>query len=143
MPFSTETFLAVLALTGVVILSTSLMSGLVERANVPQIAVFLLLGASLGPAGLGLLSIELDSPFLRVVATLALALVLFTDAVTLNLTETRKNFRLASLILGPGTLLAAGAIAALAKFVLGWDWASSLVLAAAIASTDPVMLRGL
>ena len=143
MPFSTETFLAVLALTGVVILITSLMSGLVERANVPQIAVFLLLGASLGPAGLGLLNIELDSPFLRVVATLALALVLFTDAVTLNLTETRKNFRLASLILGPGTLLAAAAIAALAKFVMGWDWASAFVLAAAIASTDPVMLRGL
>jgi sodium/hydrogen antiporter len=141
MPFQAEAFIATLALAGVVVLITALMSGLVERANVPQIGVFLLLGAVLGPSCLGLLDIGLDSPFLRVVATLALALVLFSDAVTLNLTETRKNLRLATVILGPGTLLAAGVMAALAHFLLGWDWPIALMLASAIASTDPVMLR--
>jgi NhaP-type Na+/H+ or K+/H+ antiporter len=132
-----------LALSGAVIVLTSLMSGLVERANLPQVAVFLLLGLGIGPSGLGLMDIGLDSPVLRVVATLGLALVLFTDAVTLNLTETRKHLRLASLILGPGTLLAAFGTALLAHYLLNIDWASSFVIAAALASTDPVMLRGL
>src|SRR5688572_1059393 len=140
---TTEAFIAVLGLVGAVIVLTSLMSGWVERANLPQVAVFLLLGAVLGPAALGLMDVGLDSPVLRVVATLGLALVLFTDAVTLNFTEVRRRLRLAILILGPGTLAAAGVVAVLGRWLLGLDWASSFVLAAPIASTDPVMLRGL
>ena len=45
---TTEMFIAVLGLVGAVIMFTALMSGWVERANLPQVAVFLLLGAVLG-----------------------------------------------------------------------------------------------
>src|SRR5687768_911992 len=140
---TTEMFVAVLGLVGAVIMFTSLMSGWVERANLPQVAVFLLLGAVLGPAMLGLMDVGLESPVLRVVATLGLALVLFTDAVTLNFAEVKRRLRLAMVILGPGTLIAAAIIAVLGRWLLGLDWASAFVLAAPIASTDPVMLRGL
>ncbi len=140
---TTEMFIAVLGLVGAVIMFTALMSGWVERANLPQVAVFLLLGAVLGPAVLGLMDFGLESPVLRVVATLGLALVLFTDAVTLNFDEVRRRLRLATVILGPGTLIAAAIIAVLGRWLLGLDWASAFVLAAPIASTDPVMLRGL
>lgn len=103
----------------------------------------MLLGLVLGPSVLGLMEVGLGSSALRVFATLGLALVLFTDAVTLKLGEASEHLRLASLILGPGTLLATGAMAVLAHYLLGLDWAASVVLAAALASTDPVMLRGL
>ncbi len=72
--FNTEMFVAVLALIGTVILISALLSGLIERSGVPQVAVFLGLGAVLGPAGMGLLDITLESPVLRVVATLSLVL---------------------------------------------------------------------
>lgn len=140
---TTEAFIAVLGLVGAVIMFTSLMSGWVERANLPQVAIFLLLGAVLGPVSLGLMDVGLESPVLRVVATLGLALVLFTDAVTLNFGEVGRRLRLATLILGPGTLIAAAVIAVLGKWLLDLDWASAFVLAAPVASTDPVMLRGL
>jgi NhaP-type Na+/H+ or K+/H+ antiporter len=143
MPFTTEAFIATLALAGAVIVITSLMSGLVERANLPQVAVFLLLGLVIGPSVLGIMRIEIGSPVLRVVSTLGLALVLFTDAVTLNLSETRKHARLSFLILIPGTLLSAAAIAGLGRWLLGFGWPYAFMLGAAIASTDPVMLRGL
>ena len=51
-----------LALVGAVILIAALLSGLVERSGVPQVAIFLALGAALGPAGLAALAVELESP---------------------------------------------------------------------------------
>jgi sodium/hydrogen antiporter len=50
---SAEALTATLALVGIVILISALLSGLVERSRLPQVAVFLALGAALGPAGLG------------------------------------------------------------------------------------------
>src|SRR4028118_502669 len=110
--FSGEGFAIILALIGVVIMIAALISGLIERSNLPQVAVFLALGAVLGPPGLGIVNITLESPVLRVVATLSLTLVLFTDALSLNIREVRKQLGLTLLVLGPGTLLSATLIAA-------------------------------
>ncbi len=134
---------AVLALISVVIIVAALISGLIERSNLPQVAVFLALGALLGAPGLGLLNIELGSPELRVVATLSLALVLFTDAVGLNLSEVRAHARLALLVLGPGTLLTAVLVTLAGWWLLGLPLAAAAIVGGALASTDPVLLRGL
>ena len=132
-----------LALIGAVIAVSAMLSGFVEKSNFPQVAVFLLLGAVLGPSGVGALHIDLGSPALRIVATLGLALVLFTDALSLNLPQVRKQGRLAGVILGPGTLLAVLAIGLGGYFLLGLPATHAAILAAALASTDPVLLRGL
>jgi NhaP-type Na+/H+ or K+/H+ antiporter len=141
-PLSAEALTATLALVGIVILVSSLLSGLVERSRLPQVAVFLALGAALGPAGLGMLNLTLDSPAVRVVATLSLTLVLFTDAVTLDIAEARRHSKLAFLVLGPGTLLSAALTAFVAWGILGLSPAAAAILGAALASTDPVLLRG-
>jgi NhaP-type Na+/H+ or K+/H+ antiporter len=140
---SAASLAAVLALVGLVIVVAALLSGYIEKSDLPQVAVFLGLGAALGPAGLGLLDVRLDSPILHVVATLSLALVLFTDAVSLNIPEARRNSGLALLVLGPGTFLSAALIALAAWWLLGLPPAAAIVLGAALASTDPVLLRGL
>lgn len=142
-PFNTELFLATLALVGAVIVISALLSGLIDRTGLPQAAVFLLLGALIGPSGLGLVEAGIDSPVLRVVATMSLALVLFTDAVSLNLGEVRRNGLLAFLVVGPGTLLSAVLMAVAAWGLLGLPPAAAAILGAALASTDPVLLRGL
>ncbi|MGH9198978.1 MAG: cation:proton antiporter, partial [Acidimicrobiia bacterium] len=141
--FSPQFFVLTLALVGVVIIIAALLSGLIDRSDLPQVGVFLALGAILGPAGLGLLNVTLESPILRVVATLSLVLVLFTDAVSLSIAEVRRHGRLAFLVLGPGTLLTAGLVAVAGWSLLGLSPASAAILGAALASTDPVMLRGL
>ena len=71
-----ETFIATVALIGIVILVASLLSGVVERTGVPQVAIFLLLGATLGPFGLNVFDLALESTALRALATLGLVLVL-------------------------------------------------------------------
>lgn len=125
------------------IVISSLLSGFVERTGLPQVAVFLALGALIGPYGLGLFNVTLDSPILRVVATLSLALVLFMDAVSLNVAELRAHRLLGFLVLGPGTLLSAALISAAAMWLLGVPLVFAAMLGAALASTDPVLLRGI
>jgi NhaP-type Na+/H+ or K+/H+ antiporter len=141
--FSAESLAAALAIIGIVIIISALLSGLIERSGLPQVAVFLALGAALGHFGLRVLNIGLDSGALRVVATLSLALVLFTDAVSLNIAEVKRRGGLALRLLGPGTLLTAALIALAGWLLLGIPASGAAILGAALASSDPVLLRGL
>jgi sodium/hydrogen antiporter len=141
--FSPELFLSTLALIGAVIVISALLSGFVEKTGLPQVAVFLALGAAIGPAGLNLINVDLHSPILRVVGTLSLVLVLFTDAVSVNVREVRKHRLLSFLVLGPGTLFSALLIAVFSWWLLDLSPAAALILGAALASTDPVLLRAL
>lgn len=139
----THALVAALAIIGIVIVVSALLSGLVDKSGLPHVAVFLCIGAALGPAGLGLFNTTLESTVLRVVATLSLTLVLFTDAVTLSMTEVKRNAGLAFRMLGPGTILCAALTALAAWWLLQIPPAPAAILGAALASTDPVLLRGL
>lgn len=140
--FSPEMFLYTLGLIGAVIMISALFSGAIERSGVPQVAVFLAIGAVIGPAGFQMIHADVGSPILRVVSTLSLTLVLFTDAVSLNLKEVRTQKWLSFLVLGPGTVMTAGMVAVLAWALLGLQPALAAILGAALSSTDPVLLRG-
>jgi NhaP-type Na+/H+ or K+/H+ antiporter len=87
--------------------------------------------------------VTLHSPILRVVATLSLVLVLFTDAVSVSIAEMRRHGALAFRVLGPGTLLSAALTSMAAWKLLGLPFPAAAILGAALASTDPVMLRSL
>jgi NhaP-type Na+/H+ or K+/H+ antiporter len=121
----------------------ALLSGVVDRWRVPQVAVFLLLGLVLGSNGLGVIAFGLQSSTLQSIATIALVLVLFTDAVSIDVAAMRKYRRLAGVVLGPGTVITAALIAVAAWGLLGFSPASAVILGSALASTDPVMMRGL
>lgn len=136
-----EQLVPILALVGGVIIVASLISGLADRNSVPLVAAFLALGVLLGPHALGLIDVGIDSPPLTVIATLALTLVLFSDAVSLDFREVRRWRRLAGLLLGPGTLVVALLVALAAWALLGVSPAAAALLGAALAATDPVLLR--
>ncbi len=136
-------FVPLLALIGSVILTASLFSGIVERTGFPQVAFFLVLGVMLGPHGFGIIDLPLHSPSLEVISTLALVLVLFTDAVSLDIAGARRSARVAAIVLGPGTLIAALLNTLAAHYVLRWPWPQAAITGAALASTDPVLLRSL
>jgi sodium/hydrogen antiporter len=140
---STDPFVTGLAIIGIVIIVSALLSGLVDKSGLPHVVVFIAIGTALGPLGLGLGDMHLDSPVLRVVATLSLTLVLFTDAVTLNIKEVRRYAGLAFRMLGPGTILCAALMALAAWWLLGIAPTLAAILGAALASTDPVLLRSL
>jgi sodium/hydrogen antiporter len=138
-----ESLAALLAMVGIVIIISSLLSGAVERTGLPLVVIFLLVGAALGPSGLGLVDLTLASPALQVIATLGLVLVLFSDAIGVDIGEIRRQGRLAAFILGPGTILPALLITVAAWAILRLSLPAAAILGAALASTDPVLLRTL
>src|SRR6476659_2109940 len=97
---SADSLAPALALIGIVILVSSLLSGLIERTGLPQVAIVLLLGTVLGPSGLHLVDLTLESPTLRWIATLGLVLVLFTDAIAIDLSVIRRPRYLLFVVLG-------------------------------------------
>lgn len=136
-----DNFVATVALVGIVIVVASLASGIIERVGFPLVGAFLLLGAALGPAGFALIDVQLHTPVLEVLAVLGLALVLFADAVSVDVREVWERRRLALVVLGPGTLIPAALIAAAAVLFLGLPIPAALILGGALGSTDPVLLR--
>lgn len=136
-----ESFITSIALIGIVIVVASLLSGVIERSGFPLVAIFLLLGAALGPWGFGITDIGFHSPALHALAMLGLALLLFSDAVTLDMKQLTARGRMLWRLLVPGTLVPAAVTALSARLLLGLPWPAAAIIGAALASTDPVLLR--
>ena len=135
--------IATFALIAAVIAIAALFSGVMERVRAPEVALFLLLGLVIGPHGLGLVDYPLNSPVLATIATVGLVFVLFTDAVSVDIGAARAQRRLALFVLGPVTIATALLVALAAWLLLGVSPAAATILGAALASTDPVLMRSL
>ncbi|MEO7501814.1 MAG: cation:proton antiporter [Gemmatimonadaceae bacterium] len=99
-----ESFVTTVALIGIVIVIASLLSGAIERTGLPLVPIFLLLRAALGPSGLGITNVGFDSPALHALAMLGLALLLFSDAVTIDTKQLRRAGSCCGGSLAPGHL---------------------------------------
>ena len=120
---------------------TALVSGLVERSPLTLPLIFLSLGLLLGDLGLEIVSVQSDDLILELVATISLCLVLFLDAVKLDLDELGNRWLVPAIILGPGTglIIVLGAVSL--ALLTGFPWPVAFIGGAALASTDPVVLR--
>ena len=92
---------------------------------------------------MGFIHVDADSATLEVVATITLSLVLFLDAMNLQIDELGRRWLIPALILGPGTaiIIALGAVPL--ALLLGFGWIIAFLGGAILASTDPVVLREL
>ena len=128
-------------LIAVILTATTLASRLVEQSPISFPLLFLVLGLALGQGGFGVVEIGPHEPVLEVVATLTLAVVLFLDAVKLQVDEIGKRWVVPFLVLGPGTglIIVLGAVPL--ALLLGFGWVVAFMGGAMLASTDPVVLR--
>ena len=136
-------FLPAFGLVAVIMVVTALVSGAVERSPLSFPILFLGLGLMLGESGFGLLEMGPHDPILEVVAALTLSLVLFLDALNLQVEELGRRWLIPALILGPGTALIITLGALPLALMLGFGWLIAFIGGAILASTDPVVLREL
>jgi NhaP-type Na+/H+ or K+/H+ antiporter len=129
------------ALIAAVLIVSALAAGLIERAPLSFPMIFLGLGFLLAGHGLDLVTVNVHDQVLGVVATVTLALVLFLDAVHLELDVLRRDWLVPTLVLGPGTLAIIGLVAGTATLLLDLPLVLALLAGAILASTDPVVLR--
>lgn len=102
--------------------------------------VFTTVGLLVGSAGLGWFGLSLDGEALTIIVEATLVLVLFTDAVRINIRTLRTDVAIPIRMLGVGvplTLVAGTAVAAL--IFPGFSWAEALLLAAVLTPTDAAL----
>lgn len=128
-----------LVLSGL-LLAFALVSGRLRGTSLTPPMVFVGAGLALGPSGLGWLTGSVDEGGVRVLAEATLVLVLFTDAVRINLRILRVEYafplRLLAVGLPLGIVLGTGAALPLFGDFGIWDAA---LLAAVLVPTDAAL----
>ena len=133
--------LTAFGLLAAVLTITALSSGFIRRSPLSFPLMFLTLGIVLGQNGLAFITISPHDPILEIVATLTLSLVLFLDALQIQIRELGKRWLVPALVLGPGTVLIITLGALPLAWMLGFTWTVAFIGGAVLASTDPVILR--
>ncbi len=129
-----------IAIVAVAIFLFALVSRRLERTFITAPMTFVAAGILLGPDALDLLDLEIDEGAVRVLAEATLVLVLFTDAIRIDLMRLRHQIELPARLLGAGLPLTVGAgtLAALALFPAFGVFEAAL-LAAILAPTDAAL----
>ena len=129
-----------LAVLAAVVFAFGLVSRRLEGTVLTAPMVFVVAGAILGPAGLGMVTFELDGHTVLLLAEIALAIVLFTDAASTDLSSLRQNEGLPVRLLGVGMPLtiALGAAAALLLLTDLSFWEAAIV-GTVLAPTDAAL----
>jgi NhaP-type Na+/H+ or K+/H+ antiporter len=118
----------------------ALIANRLDQVSIGPAVFFVLGGLLLGPEVLGVLHIDVESSTTRELAELTLALVLFTDASTVDLAGLRRDAGLVGRLLGIGLLLtmAAGGLVAWLLFP-ELPLATALLIGAILAPTDAAL----
>jgi NhaP-type Na+/H+ or K+/H+ antiporter len=120
-----------------------LLSALAHRSVFSTAVLFLLSGFAFGPGGLGWIPLSAGDPAVAKFIEIAMFGVLFADGMEVRLRDLRKQGGLTARALLIGLPLSIGAMALLARFVVGLPWIHSFLLAAALSPTDPVLASAL
>lgn len=145
MPSSEPTPTAILmALAGVLMGASVLLSRVSRRLGVPVTLLFLAVGVLAGWEGLGGIRFD-DYPLAFRIGTVALTLILFDGGLNTSKASFRTGFKAGALLATVGVALTAGVVA-LGSWLLGLRWQGALLLGAVVSSTDAAsvfaMLRG-
>lgn len=126
-------------LAGIVCLY-AIVAGPAERSPIGGAVAHLAVGFAAGTTVLGLLDLELDSELLRLLAEMALALVLFGDASKADFRVLAKAYRIPErLILASLPLVILAGFGAAALLLGGLSWMECAILGALVAPTDAAL----
>ncbi len=130
-----------LAAGAVVIFVYGLFSRVFERSVVSAPIFFTIVGVLLGPLVFGLFDQErLDTGAVGILAEATLILVLYTDAIRIDLRRLRRDAQLPARLLGIGLPLTLLSGTVVAKLMFdSFDWAAAFVLAAILTPTDAAL----
>jgi cell volume regulation protein A len=118
-----------------VLLVGSIAASFVDRLGAPTLLVFLGLGMLLGEDGPGGIHFD-DATLARDAGTVALMIILIEGGLLAERAEVRKALVPAGLLATLGVIVTAGIVAGAAHAVIDLSWTASLLLGAAVSSTD-------
>ncbi|HEX2218849.1 MAG TPA: sodium:proton antiporter [Gemmatimonadales bacterium] len=134
-------FLGWMALAGVVLLLMGLSSAYLRNLPVSTSAIYLAIGAAIGPLGAGWLQIDLRAEvrWFERLTEVAVIMALFVGGLKLRLPLRDPAWVAAYRLAGPVMLASIVGVALCAHLLLGLDPAASILLGSILAPTDPVL----
>ncbi|PMY52698.1 MULTISPECIES: cation:proton antiporter [Pseudomonas] len=134
-------FIVWMAVLGAVLLTLALTSSYLRWMPVTTSAVCLALGVAIGPAGLGLLKLDIKDAavWMEHLTEVAVLFSLFVCGLKLRLPLKDRQWRVAFGLAGPVMVLTIIGICLLLHYGFDLAWGPSLLIGAILAPTDPVL----
>jgi NhaP-type Na+/H+ or K+/H+ antiporter len=128
-------------IAGVLLIGMALAGSVLKRLPLTAAIFYLIVGAILGPWGVGLLRVDAldDAAWLERLTEIAVIISLFTAGLKLRLPASDPRWRVAILLATVAMLLTVGGLAAVAVVVAGLTPGAAVLLGAMLAPTDPVL----
>jgi cell volume regulation protein A len=128
-------------MSGGVILAIGTLTGLfAQKINIPDVALFLIVGILIGPEVTGLVDIKADSALNQIILLFGASYILFDGGASLRFEVLKQVWITILVIATVGVLITAAITGVAAHIVLGLPWIVALLMGAALASTDPATL---
>jgi potassium/hydrogen antiporter len=128
-------------LSGGIILAAGTVAGLfAQKAKIPDVAVFPLVGVVLGPQALGLIDIKADSPLNQIILLFGASYILFDGGASLRLNVLKQIWITIGALATVGVMMTAVITGIAAYFVFGAPLIVAMLLGATLAPTDPATL---
>ncbi|MCE6978833.1 sodium:proton antiporter [Pseudomonas frederiksbergensis] len=134
-------FIVWVAVLGAVLLTLALTSSYLRWMPVTTSAVCLALGVAIGPAGLGLLKLDIKDAavWMEHLTEVAVLFSLFVCGLKLRLPLRDLRWRVAFGLAGPVMILTIIGVCLLLHYGFALAWGPSLLIGAILAPTDPVL----
>lgn len=113
---------------------------LARKLKIPDVAVFLVLGTLVGPGAAGIIDVKADSALNQLVLIFGSCYILFDGGASLRLKVLKEVWITIVFLAVFGVLITAAITGLAAYYLLGVPFIVALLLASAIASTDPATL---
>jgi potassium/hydrogen antiporter len=135
-----ETAKQVLMVFGTILAVGSLSGFLAQKARIPDVAVFLVVGMLLGPEVAGLVHIRADSTLNQMILIFGSCYILFDGGASLRLKVLKEVWITIVVISTLGVVITALITGYVAHLALGVPLVVAMLLGATLASTDPATL---
>jgi potassium/hydrogen antiporter len=135
-----ETAKHVLHTFGIILLAGLACGLLSAKTRIPDVAILLIAGMVIGPAGAGLINIQVDSTLNQLLLIFGSSYILFDGGASLRLKILKEVWITITVISTFGVVITAAVTGYAAHLLLGLPIAVALLLGATIGSTDPATL---
>jgi len=124
---------------GLLLLFVTLGSGWIERLPLTYAQIYLIVGILLGPFGLRLVQFRPDAESLQWLTELVVIVSVFGCGLKVNRPLQLWAWNSTARLIGFLMPISIFAVAAVAHWLVGLDWAAAILLGAILAPTDPVL----
>lgn len=128
-----------LLVVGLVLLAVTLGSGWIARLPISYALIYLVVGIFLGPYGIDFLANRPSSEFIQRLTEFVVIVSVFGCGLKMSRPMTLAAWQVPARLIGILMPISIGAIAAIAHFLLKFDWGAAILLGAILAPTDPVL----